>query len=284
VLEDPDTDEFKVFTWWQEQAVDGKLLSADWVDLQKAGPPVRATQPLQAALMNLIDAGVVYYAKYSTSDRREGAKTVGLGNRLYNKSLCIKREYIPKRKEEFQNAVNAARTGDTAAYHKMAKVVSLADYHKFLNHGYVQLASNVLHDHFCKNGLLVATERGDEPYLIFGDNAMLSRESSKMVTYSAETSHQSRDSIYELAATGKTDKSTASIAKRFPLYCRPVGANANLSLAEWHEPGGSLERFCNDKIFPDDVAALISKSTAVAKDALTGKVSKDANVHAGDAF
>ena len=87
--------------------------------------------------------------------------------------------------------------------------------------------------------------------------------------------------------SSRTSSSRAArCAKRFPLYCRPVGASANLSLAERHKPNGSLEKFCNEKIFPDDVAALISKSTVAAKDALTGKVSKDATVeiHSGEAF
>ena len=44
-----------------------------------------------------------------------------------------------------------------------------ADYQTFLNHGYLQLSSNVLHDHFCANGLDVATQAGDTPFKIYGD-------------------------------------------------------------------------------------------------------------------
>ena len=50
VLSDPSTDAFKVFIWWQEQAMNRKLVSANWADLQKAKPPVQATKPLQDAL------------------------------------------------------------------------------------------------------------------------------------------------------------------------------------------------------------------------------------------
>ena len=287
VLTDPAKPEFKFFTWWQEQAMDGKLLSADWGDLDKAQKQLNG-KALQAALIKLIDDGVVYYGQYSTSDRGKGAAEVGLGNMLYNKSLCIKREYIPKKKDEakFKLAVQQAGAGDTAAYSKMAKAVTYADYHKFLNHGYMQLASNVLHDYFCKNGLKVATAENAEPYLIYGDNAMLSKESSKMVKYSAETSHQSRDSIYQIAATGRTDLSTDNIAARFPLYARPVGEAKNLRLDVWHGDNGSLHKFCNDTIFDKEVAAFISKSTIIAKDVLSGKISKDATeqIHSGEAF
>ena len=285
VLRDPTQPEFKVFTWWQEQAMGGKLLTADRGDLQKAKCPVK-DDALDEALIKLIDAGVVYYAKYSTGDRAKGAKNIGLGNFAFNKNLSIKREYIPKKEdaESFRGAVERANQGDTAAYEKRAKVVTYADYHKFLNHGYVQLASNVLHDHFCKNGLKVATARAEEPYVIYGDNAMLGKESDKMVKYSAETSHQSRDSIYELAITGQTAYSTEAIADRFPRFARPEGSSVNLRLDEWHGEGGVLKKFCFDTIFDKEVAALFSKSTAIAKDALVGKVSKDSSVHSGEGF
>jgi hypothetical protein len=287
VLRDPTTDAFKVFTWWQAQAMNGKLLKADWKDLQRANAPVRG-RALQDALMRLIDDGVVHYDNWSASDRRRGAAEIGLENLLYAKSLRIKREYVPKKSNAaaFTRAVQAAGAGQVDEYQKMAKAVSYADYHRFLNHGYLQLASNVLHDHFCKHGLRVATEQGDEPYVIYGDNAMLGRESSKMVKYSAQTSRMSRDSIYELATTGTTAHTTAVIAKRFPAYCRPAGASANISLADWHRPGGSLETFCTTRIFPDEVAPLFSKSTVAASDTLATKISKDATtaIHQGEAF
>jgi hypothetical protein len=285
VLRTPNTDEFKLFTWWQTQAMDGNLLTADYKKLT-AGP-VKGKPKLHAALTKLIDDGVVYYRHYSTGDRAAGAASIGIEGFLGAKDLRIKREYIPEgsKRDAFLGAVTSAKTGDHSAYEKMAQAVTYADYHKFLNHGYLQLASNVLHDHFCAKGLEVATKENDTPYRIYGDNAMLGKESSTMVKFSAATSHQSRDAIYELAMTGNTTKTTASIASRFPTYVRPVGAKKNLSLADWHGEGGSLHKFCFDTIFPS-VAGLFSKSTAIAKDKLTDKVSKDdtSAIHSGEAF
>jgi len=286
VLRTPGSAEWDLFTWWQEQAMNGKFLTVDYKDLIKVCP-IRVKGQLQAALKNLIDDGVVYYSHYSTKDRAKGAEAIGLETLGYAKDLRIKKEYIPDptKAGAFTDAVAQAKGGDSAAYDKMAKAVTYGDYHAFLNHGYLQLASNVLHDHFCANGLDVATAEGDTPYKIYGDNAMLGKESSKMVKYSSETAHQSRDSIIEIATTGRTNKSTASIGARFPAWVRPKGASANLSLEAWHGEGGSLHKFCFDTIFPD-VAGVFSKSTAVAKSKLVPQISKDATkaVHSGEAF
>ena len=286
VLRTPGSPEWDLFTWWQERAMNGEFLTVDYKDLMKVCP-IRVKGQLQATLKNLIDDGVVYYSNYSTKDRAKGAEAIGLETLGYAKDLRIKKEYIPDpaKAGAFTDAVAQARGGDSAAYDKMAQAVTYGDYHAFLNHGYLQLASNVLHDHFCANGLDVATAEGDTPYKIYGDNAMLGKESSKMVKYSSETAHQSRDSIIEIATTGRTNKSTASIGARFPAWVRPKGASANLSLEAWHGDGGSLHKFCFDTIFPD-VAAVFSKSTAVAKSKLVPQISKDATkaVHSGEAF
>ncbi len=286
VLRTPGTPEWTLFTWWQEQAMNGKLLTADYKDLAKTGPVSDKTQ-LQTALKKLIDDGVVYYKHYSTKDRAKGAESIGLETFGYAKDLRIKKEYIPDKAKAgaFATAVASAQTGDTEAYDKMSKAVTYGDYHAFLNHGYLQLASNVLHDHFCAKGLDVAMAQGDAPYKIYGDNAMLGKESSKMVKYSSETAHQSRDSIIEIATTGQTNTSTQAIAARFPTWVRPPGSAANLSLEAWHGDGGALHTFCNDKIFPE-VAAFFSKSTAVAKSKLVPQISKDDTtaIHSGEAF
>lgn len=286
VLRDPTSAEFDVFTWWQGETMNGRLLTTDYkVLLEKS--PVKNKAQLQAALKRLIDDGVVYYDWYSTKDRAKGADQIGLETLGVAKDLKIKKEYIPDKAKEasFLSAVAAAKTGDTGAYDKMSKAVTYGDYHTFLNHGYLQLASNVLHDHFCKNGLDVATAEGSAPYRIYGDNAMLGKESSKMVKYSAETAHRSRDSIYDLATTGRTDMSTESIAARFPTWVRLAGSSKNISLAEWHGEGGSLHKFCFSTVFPD-TAGVFSKSSVAASGALVGQVSKDATVavHSGEAF
>ena len=284
-LRTPGSAQFDLFVWWQEQAMNGKLLAADYKDLMVG--PIKNKAQLQTALKTLIDDGVVYYEHYSAKDRAKGADKIGLETMGIAKDLKIKKEYIPSKANalQFRTAVASAKSGDTAAYDKMAKAVTYGDYHAFLNHGYLQLASNVLHDHFCAKGLDVAMKQGDAPYKIYGDNAMLGKESSKMVTYSSETVHQSRDSIIETAMTGTTAKSTEAIAARFPTWVRPPGSSVNLSLEAWHGDSGQLHDFCFKTIFPD-VAAFFSKSTAVASGKLVPKVSKDdtKTVHSGQAF
>ncbi len=286
VLSDPNAAEFDLFTWWQGEAMQGRLLTTDYKVLL-AQSPIRNKVQLQGCLKRLIDDGVVYYDSYSTKDRARGAEAIGLETLGYAKDLKLKREYVPDsaKANEFNAAVAAAKAGDTAAYDKMAQAVTYGDYHTFLNHGYLQLASNVLHDHFCQNGLEVAMAQGDAPYRIYGDNAMLGKESSKMVKYSAETAHRSRDSIYDLAMTGHTAHTTDSIAQRFPTWVRPKGAAQNISLATWHGNTGSLRTFCDKTIFPE-VAGFFAKSTAVASGSLTPQVSKDATpaIHSGEAF
>ncbi len=279
-LRNPNSPAFRLFTWWQGEAMDGRFLKADSNDLIANGP-IQGKPAVKAALRTLIKDGLVYYDWYSTKDRAKGPEKIGIGT----KNLRLKAEYIPKDKVKFRAAMFALNNGDATAYQKRAKAVTYGDYHNFINHGYLQLSSNVLHDHFCANGLDVATQQGDTPYKIYGDNAMLGKESATMVKYSATTSHMSRDSIYELAQTGATAISTSSIAARFPTYVRPVGLNANLSLEQWHGEGGALHKLCVDKIFPD-AAALFSKSTVAAKAKLATQVSKDSipQIHSGEAF
>jgi hypothetical protein len=264
----------------------GRLETSDIGELGAQGP-VKNPKRLEAALIKLIDDGVVYYEHYSTKDRAKGAKTIGLTGFLGDKPLILKKEYIPKpeHRTKFRRAVRQAKAGNTGAYEKMAKAVTYGDYHRFLNQGNLQLASNVLHDHFCENGLDVATAQGETPFKIYGDNAMLGKESAKGVKYSATTSRMSRDSIYEIARTGTSATTTQSIAARFPTWVRPKGTGDNLSLAAWHGDGGALYNFCFKKIFPD-AAGFFSKSTVAAKGKLAEQVSKDdvPKIHSGEAF
>jgi hypothetical protein len=137
--------------------------------------------------------------------------------------------------------------------------------------------------YFCKNGLWVNLSSGRAGYKIYGDNSMLQTESATMVEFSAETSHMSRNSIYEYAEQGTTDNTTAEIESRIPKYVTTAKDGLTVSLEERHEDDKSkgLKKLCWQKVFPD-VAALFSKSTAVASDTLALKVSGD--VESGEPF
>jgi hypothetical protein len=168
-------------------------------------------------------------------------------------------------------------------YDEKAESVTYGDYHTFLNHGYLQLSSNVLHDYFCKNGLWVSTDSGVLGYKIYGDNNMLQTESAKMVKWSGETAHMSRDSILDLASTGQTNNTTGAIAGRIPKYVSTVKDGTTIGLDVWHGENKSagLKKLCWDTVFPD-CAGVFSKSTVAASDTLAPKISKDAE--AGEPF
>ena len=65
----------------------------------------------------------------------------------------------------------AATTGDGDA---AARTVTAQLYHEWLQNGLIQAGAGALHDHFCKQGLWVATGAGERPFKIFGDDRMLS--------------------------------------------------------------------------------------------------------------
>jgi hypothetical protein len=277
------TPELDVFTWWQDQAGLGKYLTTDVDELQDVCP-IRNRDQLKKVLYNLIDDGIVYYKHFAEGDRSKGAENIGLKGLGGAKSLRLKKEYIPTDMKSFRAATQDLAQGGGGSYAKKAATATYADYHKFINHSYLQLATNVLHDHFCKHGLWVNTSAGTTGYKIYGDNAMLGAQSQKMVEYSAETSHMSRNSIYDLADTGTTANTTAAIAARIPRYVSEVDGGTTVSLEEWHEEdkGKGLKKLCWNHVFPDKVAAVASKSTFVAAGNLAPQVSGD--VESGEPF
>lgn len=168
-------------------------------------------------------------------------------------------------------------------YQDKAKAVTYGDYHTFLNHGYLQLSTNALHDYFCKNGLWVDTEGGRPGYKIYGDNNMLQAESARMVKWSGQTSRMSRNSIIELATTGATANTTDNIAGRIPKYVSTVKDGTTIPLDRWHGESktAGLKKLCWDTVFPD-CAGVFAKSTVAASDVLADKISKD--TESGEAF
>ncbi len=191
-LTDPTSDTSRLFVWWQQTAsMDPAKAKSDVATMATTGP-IKNRRALETALQGLIDDGVVYYDNYGTGDRQKGSKAIGLSSFFGAKNLWLKKEYVPKKRTDFSQMPDQE-------YDDKAEAVTYGDYHTFLNHGYLQLSSNCLHDYFCKNGLWVSTDSGVLGYKIYGDNNMLQTESAKMVKWSGETSHMSRDSILDLA-------------------------------------------------------------------------------------
>ncbi len=281
-IRDPKSVSAKIFKWWQDQAAkDSDNEEKELGDIVKVFG--KGNQPaIERSLKALIDDGVVYFDKYSVSDRAKGAEKIGLSGFFGDKPLRLKKEYVPDESSWTSMKRKENRTGKDTEYQDKLKSTAYGDYHKFLNHGYLQLATNVLHNYFCLNGLYVNSEVGKLGYKIYGDNSMLQAESAKMVKESSITSHMSRDSIMDLANTGVTGRTTKAISDRIPKNVSTAQDGKTVSLEDWHGENGGLKKFCWDEVFPNQVAPVFSKSTAVASGKLADKISQD--VGAGDAF
>jgi hypothetical protein len=274
-LRTPGSDTRLLFSWWQGRASRDPALAKSDVNAL-SGSPVTPRPRLEKALKALIDDGVVYYDNYSSGDRLKGSEAIGLSGLFGAKTLCLKAEYIPKK------ATNMSAMSEET-YQDKAKAVTYGDYHTFLNHGYLQLSTNALHDYFCKNGLWVDTEAGRPGYKIYGDNNMLQAESARMVKWSGQTSRMSRNSIIELATTGATANTTDNIAGRIPKFVSTVKDGTTIPLDRWHGESktAGLKKLCWDTVFPG-CAGLFAKSTVAASDVLADKISKD--TESGEAF
>ncbi|MCO6008665.1 DUF4157 domain-containing protein [Actinoallomurus purpureus] len=96
----------------------------------------------------------------------------------------------------------------------------------------VQMSSGVLHDHFNKSGLHVASVDHPAAFEIYGDSTML--DGGDGVRIASETAHLSQQSILELIAHGGTSITTAQIFNRFPTSVRGAG-DTMLSLEHWND-------------------------------------------------
>jgi hypothetical protein len=289
----------KLLLGWQEQRRLGKLKSTDVTAIKKtyAGMWGLADGEVETALKLLINDGVVRYSHYSTSDRKKGPDAIGLTGTFGAKSLELTKGYEPGKVKKKKSGDKAPKTvgqsdvqkDNEAKLGQRAQKVTYQDYMAFLNHGYMQLSTNMLHNHFCENGLTVKSAAATLPYKIYGDNNMLQAESAKGVRFSAETSNMSRDAIYDWATTGNTFNATATIESRLPKTVVD-STGTEVSLANWHGDNGELHKLCWDKVFPA-TAAFFSKSTFIASDALVStkaqeKIMKDVKIlqHDGEGF
>lgn len=282
-MKDPNSDEFKVFTWWQKAAFLNPGISniQDIDELKKS--PVKDEQRLVRVLTRLHADTVIHYENYSSSDMEQGVGKIGVGSWI-RKNFQLRDEFVPKDRKSFSTALSNASKGDTSTYERMATVTMKGDYSTFLNNSYLQLATNVLHDDFCKNGLIVRPEVGSESFKVYGDNAMLQAGSAEGVVWSSKTARASRDSIYETIKDGEPGDghTTTEIGQRIPKKVTPVKNGGELSLEAWHGEGGELWKYCNEKSFPE-AAAFFSKGTVVGLTNLAPVISKD-DAHKSEGF
>jgi hypothetical protein len=180
-------------------------------------------------------------------------------------------------------------------YTDRAKKAVYKDYHGYMNTAALQAATNILHDHFCEQGLHVKAANGDVIGKVYGDDAMFKAESAKGAKYAGITSNMSRDAIYEMVNTPPSQgvpaepagKTTADILGRFPTQVTAPGGGNAMSLADWHT-NGPLKLLCDRVIFPQANRnfwkTFVGGGKAALTTGLSEKISKDVDVHQGDLF
>jgi hypothetical protein len=175
----------------------------------------------------------------------------------------------------------------------MAAAVTYGDYLEFMNSGFIQKATNALHDTFCSGGLKVMSGEGGEVFKVYGDDAMFSQESARGVKHSGETSHMSRDAIWSLITDGHDGGNTAAaIMARLPDRVQyEVKADNNTvktvedDLATWHNSNdkGALHDKCDTEVFPAMSWSLMQKFIPGVIGSDLGVISRD-KAHGSEAF
>ncbi|MFC6878717.1 eCIS core domain-containing protein [Actinomadura yumaensis] len=125
-------------------------------------------------------------------------------------------------------------------------------YIRLMRNSGAQVSSGVLHDHFCKEGLYVASTAHPTAYEVYGDCHMM--DGGDGVRIAAETAQLSQAAIVDLLSGGTTPITTAQIFGRFPTRVRQGGSL--VSLQAWNDAQKPLAEtlFLNKKI----VAARVS--------------------------
>lgn len=274
----PGSPVFKFTIWWQKRAAAKGDRTLTIKTVQKEAPVLGMKVMLY--LRQLINDGV---AKVDGAGIKRGFEAQ-IGDRDWSKlTFELREDYVPKKRLEF-NSLTAGIHGQNEAnmreYSKEMSRITYADYHKFLNNAFIQAASNVLHDKFCKEGLPVSSKAGELPFKIYGDNAMLQKESSKGLVHSATTANMSRDTIYSIIDSGIEPYTLNQISDRFPNLI------AGQSIIDWHKPGGPLMKICHDEVFPMAQSHFLKGRLAGVKGKVTEQISKDdtEKVHSGEVF
>jgi hypothetical protein len=180
-------------------------------------------------------------------------------------------------------------------YTDRAKKAVYKDYHQYMNTAALQAATNILHDHFCEQGLYVKAANGDNIGKVYGDDALFKAESAKGAKYAGTTSNMSRDAIYTMTDASPSQglpnepagKTTADILGRFPTQVTDSAGGNAMSLANWHT-NGPLKLLCDRVIFPQANRnfwkTFVGGGKAALTTGLSEKISKDVDVHQGDLF
>jgi hypothetical protein len=200
--------------------------------------------------------GALFLKDWDKIKRMRSSLQPGIaGIKLYSKDPALEANDPQTAEDEPTPAAQMARTGLRGP----DQAQDYAGYLAMLDNAAIQKAAGLLHDKFCREGLVVMA--GGTPVgKVFGDEHMI--EGGTGVGFSAETARQSRQRISDLATSGSSSISVAGIMARFPDRVSLKGA-APITLEEWHT-GGKLRALCESEIFPQvDIAFLGSSSVAM---------------------
>jgi hypothetical protein len=296
-LRTADSPERQVVEGWQLAAgASSRKRKRTGLELVKASPTLNP-DAVRRAVGALLADGIVRTTEDVTKrlDYMKGGESVPVSE-FAKTSFLLREDYVPSGKAKlaaFRLAQSASKRGDDSGYQKMASAVTYGDYIEFMSSGFIQKATNALHDTFCSGGLTVLTGLNQPAFKVYGDDAMFSSESGNGVRESGITANMSRDSILSVINSGDEGAATTkAILDRLPSYVRydytdGEGAEWEITepIARWHNSGepGALKDTCMSKIFPDMSWSMMQKMVPGVAGSSLGKITRDA-VHGSDAF
>ncbi|HEY3078634.1 MAG TPA: hypothetical protein VGM69_01885 [Chloroflexota bacterium] len=303
-LRTPGSPERQLVEWWQRLAAQSSGKRTQTGARLLANGPIDSRTGLQKALKNLILDGVVRSDEENTTrgdymswgeEGMKKAKFIDFGAAV----LVLREDYVPKDKKRFKAALarsqgTAEKAGDDSDYQRMAAAVTYGDYFEFMQSGFIQKATNALHDTFCQEGLSVVAGDGPEVFKVYGDDAMFNQDSARGVKHSGETANMSRDAILSLINTDDDGgRTAASILARLPQRVKGnVKAGGETvyavddDLEVWHNSNkaGSLKNLCFANVFPAMSWSLMQKMVPGVAGSELGTISQDTKVHGAEAF
>jgi hypothetical protein len=314
-LQTKDSNERKLTEWWQTEAgAKGALIQSGAALLGGDSPLKSDTAALTSALKNLILDGIIYVDDVPVETRglwMSGRKSLQLTagassldgihvpngsksefTQFTNVKFVLRSEYKPRDMGKF---AEAQEEESDETYQRMAASVTYGDYFEFMKSGFIQKATNALHDTFCQGGLDVYSGDGAKLFKVYGDDAMFSAGSAAGVRHSGETANMSRDAIMNISESGgDKGKTTASIVGRLPKKASvqvkdgkgKVTGTADVEFEKWHNPqqNPSLKQYCFSTVFPGMSWSIVQKFAPGVLGSELGTISKDEAVHGGDAF
>jgi hypothetical protein len=122
-------------------------------------------------------------------------------------------DYVLIEQPEFLRETEAA-SGSKA--YDPATTMTMAAYLEFMNSAFLQSGAGALHDYFCKQGLTVSDDAGNNQFKVYGDNALLDQGAGAGVRMAGTAGRMSRAAIDDVLAGGPGAPTVDEIFARFP--------------------------------------------------------------------